>query len=195
MKRPVGMVIIAMILSFINAIDGSPVLGSTTAPLMSEYAEKELNSLEERISFVKSCESNPKSKWIDGKCFYFLQEIKTYEDAQYECSDWFKTFDGNVQGRIYEPRNRANFELIFKTATDIFGSQNPVFWLGIDDIQTNGEFRYRSDDKLATNSWTPWYENDLEGEDENCLVGIKNKWDDRNCSSYMWVICESISEP
>ena len=38
-------------------------------------------------------------------------------------------------------------------------------------------------------------EDDLEGEDENCLVGIKNKWDDRNCSSNMWVICESISVP
>ena len=188
----VGIVIIAMILSFFHAMDASPVLGSSTSPPISEYAEKELNSLEERISFVKLCESNPNSKWIDGKCYYFLQEIKTYEDAQYECSD---RFEKNVSGRIYEPRNRANFELIFKTAVEIFGSQNPVFWLGIDDIQTEGEFCYRSDKKLATNSWTPWYKNDLEGEDENCLVGIKNKWDDRNCSSYMWVICESIPLP
>ena len=118
----VGIVIIGMILSFFNAMDCSPVLGTSTSPPMSEYAEKELNSLEERISFVKLCESNPNSKWIDGKCYYFLQEIQSYEDAQYECSG---RFEKNVSGRIYEPRNHANFKLIFKTA-DLIESLLPI---------------------------------------------------------------------
>ena len=83
--------------------------------------------------------------------------------------------------------------MVYNTAKEVFESPKlAVFWLGIDNMKNNGEFRYVSDDKIATNNETPWYKNAPNKKDiESALVGIRHRWNDQNIYNKSWVICES----
>ena len=84
--------------------------------------------------------------------------------------------------------------MVYKTALEVFESPSlAMFWLGIDNMNNNfGQFRYVSDNKIATNNETPWYKNAPNGKsNESALVGIRHKWNDQNIYNKSWVICES----
>ena len=85
------------------------------------------------------CEvSNPNYKVIDGSCYYFETTTElNYEDAQTNCLTKF----GNLMGGLFEPRTTNTNQLVFDEAVNFvtsLGLSPPVFWLGINDLATQG---------------------------------------------------------
>ena len=154
--------------------------------------KQEISTKENEVSnFMKICQSNPNSKWIGGRCYFFNKEFMSYEDSQDYCQFHFIDRNLNQTGRLYEPRSIKEFKLIYKTARDIFEESN--FWLGITKNETN--LRYASNKNLVFNSpkaRLPWGRTQPDGgEKENCVLAFRSRWHDQDCSSIAWSICES----
>ena len=83
-----------------------------------------------------TCEvSNANYKVIDGSCFYFeTATTLNYEDAQTNCATKF----GNLQGGLFEPRTSQINQLVFAEATNFVTAATNDFWLGINDLATQG---------------------------------------------------------
>ena len=154
--------------------------------------KQEISTVENEVSnSMKICESNPNSKWIGGRCYFFNKEFMSYEDAQDYCQFHFIDKNLNQPGRLYEPRSIKEFKLIYKTAKEIFEESN--FWLGITKNENN--FRYASNKNLVFNSpeaRLPWGRTQPDGgEKEKCVLAFRSRWHDQDCSSIAWSICES----
>ena len=153
--------------------------------------KQEISTKENDVSnFMKICQSNPHSKWIGGRCYFFNKEFMSYEDAQDYCQFHFIDRNLNQPGRLYEPTSIKEFKVIYKTAKEIFEESN--FWLGITKNENN--FRYASNKNLVFNSpeaRLPWGRTQPDGgEKEKCVLAFRSRWHDQDCSSIAWSICE-----
>ena len=83
-----------------------------------------------------TCEvSNANYKIIDGSCYYFeTATTLNYEDAQTNCATKF----GNLVGGLFEPRTSQINQLVFAEATNFVTAATNDFWLGINDLATQG---------------------------------------------------------
>ena len=160
-----------------------------TTNSLSTKNKQEVSTVGNEVSnYMKNCQSDPNSKWIRGRCYFFNKEFMSYEEAQDYCQ-----FDLNQPGRLYEPKSIKEFKLIYKTAIEMFDESN--FWLGITKNETN--FRYASNKNLVFNSpeaRLPWGRTQPNGgEKEKCVLAFRSRWHDQDCSSIAWSICESSS--
>jgi len=170
----------------------SSSLPTTTTNSFSTKNKQEISSVENEVSnFMKICQSNPNSKWIRGRCYFFNKEFLSYENAQDYCQFDFLDQNLNQTGRLYEPSSIKEFKLIYKTAIEMFDESN--FWLGITKNENN--FRYASNKNLVFNSSEarlPWGRTQPDGgEKEKCVLAFRSRWHDQDCSSIAWSICES----
>ena len=86
---------------------------------------------------------------IEGECFAFDKtKYRKKDDTKAYCSS---IFGEHLHGRIYEPRSR-NIENAVPSKWG--GFEGGHHWLGINDNQSEGTWRYDSDDsKIAFSSW------------------------------------------
>ena len=96
-------------------------------------------------------------------------------------------------GKLFEPRDLATNDLVVDYAYKIINNQ---FWIGIDDIDTEGTFQYTTGGNLVFTNWEVGQPDNLPG--YNCVqctprVGQwKGKWNDYICDTKMSSICELI---
>ena len=80
--------------------------------------------------------------------------MRSFNDAQKICIDKFKD-EGFDEGRLYEPRSKETFELVYKLAEEFSKRQTLTIWLGMDDKKNEGDFTYSSDGTSPTFRY-PW---------------------------------------
>ena len=79
--------------------------------------------------------SNANYKVIGGTCYYFETTTKlNYANAQINCQTKF----GNLVGGLFEPRNSNTNQLVFAEAANFVTPSCNDFWLGINDLTTQG---------------------------------------------------------
>ena len=97
----------------------------------------------------------------EWKVFLFHnKEVKSFREAHKTCHDIFSKF-GFVNGKMYEPRDLVEFEEVYKMAEDFSKKKTLTIWLGINDIEFDGEFVYNSPPGDIFNSISidaPWGE-------------------------------------
>ena len=124
---------------------------------------------------------------IEGICYFFETTHKNYEAAKENCENKL-----NGMGKMFEPKTLAINEKIHKIAVDDF--QNNYYWVGVNDIQSEGTWVYTSDGTPITFS-IPWKSGyGSRGARCNCIVfnnyNYIGKWGDYKCTKTFYSICE-----
>ena len=81
-----------------------------------------------------NCPTELNGRLINGTCYTFESEKKSYNDAIEFCKK-------NRSARLFEPRTPFTLnDLVITEALEYF-KRNPIeTWLGINDIENDGEF-------------------------------------------------------
>ncbi|XP_040177021.1 collectin-46-like [Rana temporaria] len=110
---------------------------------------------------------------------YVLNSLEvTYNEA--------KTICGNGGGQLAVPRTPEENEAIFSLRKKV---QMHTF-IGINDMLREGEFRDPSGQVIRYFNWSPNEPNNLHN-NENCVeMWYDGRWNDENCASKRFFICE-----
>ena len=117
-----------------------------------------------------------------------------YADAQLNCQNKF----GNLGGKLFEPRLANTNQLVSAAAAKFASGTSNDFWLGINDLATQGQYVYASDGRDVVDGM--WKSGQPNTATERC-VGYYNLltqydsnggWFDRDCSGYKFPICQPI---
>ena len=117
-----------------------------------------------------------------------------YSDAQLNCQNKF----GHLHGGLFEPRLYSINQLVYAEAVNFKSATSDDFWLGINDLATQGQYVYASDGQEVVDGM--WKSGQPNTATERC-VGYYNLltqydsnggWFDRDCSGYKFPICQPI---
>jgi len=118
---------------------------------------------------------------IEGNCFVFDKTARHKDNTKAYCAS---AFGEHLLGRIHEPRSRSIQNAVL-SKWNTFAPGSHCHWLGINDNQSEGTWRYDSDDsKIAFSSWKAGEPND--GASYNCAYqhySAGAKWEDYTCGS------------
>ena len=77
---------------------------------------------------------------IEYQCYYFHTEAVSFDTAKAICQS------KNRPGRIHEPKSLTNLQLLRQAYKEKRNGSGPnCFWIGIDDLTTEGTYLYNSD--------------------------------------------------
>jgi hypothetical protein len=117
-----------------------------------------------------------------------------YEDAQLFCQNKF----GNLVGGLFEPRLFSTNQLVYAEALNFASNIGDDFWLGINDLATQGQYVYASDGQEVVDGM--WQSGQPSSSSEQCVGYLdilsydsNGGWWDRPCSDYKFPICQPIS--
>ena len=74
---------------------------------------------------------------------------------------------------LFEPKNLKTNDLVFEKAKNVskgWGSKYKFFWIGIHDLNNEGNFTYVSDQNETVIPWDNWNE----GESSHCEFWLGN---------------------
>uniref|UniRef100_A0A4X2JUS3 C-type lectin domain-containing protein n=2 Tax=Vombatus ursinus TaxID=29139 RepID=A0A4X2JUS3_VOMUR len=112
------------------------------------------------------------------KCYFFGKESKTWSQAKFACI--------NLQGRLVSIKSKEEQAFLTQKASQK-GS-----WIGLRDLDTEGEFTWVDGSPLTYSNWSPGEPNN-EGEGEDCVAmrAYNGRWNDAYCRGQQdsW-ICE-----
>ena len=113
----------------------------------------------------------------------------TYADAQLNCQDKF----GNLVGGLIEPRLASTNKLVYAEASNFKSATSDDFWLGINDLATQGQYVYASDGETVGSGM--WYSDQPSSANERCvgyfsMPSYGGEWFDRPCDFLSFSICE-----
>ena len=138
---------------------------------------------------------NPNYIMVDNQCYYIQTNTTNYETAIETCKEKLADQGG---GRLFQPRSRAQNELIMRLAHKATGKSNWL-WLGITDNTTEGEYTYNGNNEPIKfdPKWHSGYGS--RGSGTNCVLSFMSggssssfsKWLDYDCSKQYGSICES----
>ena len=133
--------------------------------------------------------SNPNYKVISGTCYYIDTTKKNYDEAQLNCQNKF----GNLVGKLFEPRLANTNQLVSAAAANFVSGTSDDFWLGINDLATQGQYVYASDGETVGSGM--WYSNQPNSPSEQCvgyysMPSYGGGWYDRPCDFLSFSICE-----
>ena len=128
--------------------------------------------------------------FILGKCYYVEINLLNYYDAIVNCQN---QFGYNHSGKLFEPRDLATNNLVTNYA---YGIRNNRFWLGINEIVIEDTFQYATGGNLVFTNWEAGQPDNYAGVQDCVLnrgdIGILENWDDFNCNTKYFSICEMI---
>ena len=119
-----------------------------------------------------------------------------YADAQLNCQDKF----GNLVGGLFEPRLASTNQLVYAEALNFKSATSDDFWLGINDLATQGQYVYASDGQEVVDGM--WYLGQPNTVTERCvayynLTSFENSympnWSDRPCDELSFSICQVLT--
>ena len=139
--------------------------------------------------------SNPNYVVISGSCYYFENTSSmNYSDAQLNCQNKF----GHLHGGLFEPRNFNTNQLVYNEALNFKSANEDDFWLGINDLATQGQYVYASDGQdVVDGMWKSGQPNTVS---ERCAgyfdlttqYDSNAGWFDRPCHDYKFSICQVL---
>ena len=112
-----------------------------------------------------------------------------YTDAQLNCQNKF----GNLVGKLFEPRLANTNQLVSAAAATFVSGTSNHFWLGINDLATQGQYVYASDGETVVSGM--WYSDQPSSSSERCVAyynmpSYGGEWFDRPCDILTFSICE-----
>ena len=132
---------------------------------------------------IAACPSNGDWKFIQGTCYSFVKTKLIYTDARTYCK--------GMGGKLLEPKDEITNDVIKDVAIHhLDGPWETIvtwgwFWLGIDDIDQEGEFKYASD--MSPILWSNWNLNQPDNKTYNST--------DEDCAVMMGPTAQGIHEP
>ncbi|XP_027713276.1 pulmonary surfactant-associated protein D-like [Vombatus ursinus] len=157
-----------------------------------ESCLEEINKLKQKVAELRT-------KIEDlQKRFSKQQKVELFPSGQALGNKIYKTrgFEGNFDKAkksckaagdiVASPRNEAENKAVQK----IVSEYNKAAFLGMTDIQTEGEFIYPTGDPLGYFNWDPGEHNN-EGGGEICIeIFSDGRWNDKPCEEPHLIICE-----
>ncbi|XP_062833046.1 pulmonary surfactant-associated protein D [Anolis carolinensis] len=102
-----------------------------------------------------------------------------YETAKVACS--------HFGGQIASPRNEAENNAIVK----IIAKLGKSAFLGMNDIETEGNFIHLNGEHIGYTNWAPGEPNSAQ---EDCIeIYTYGKWNDKSCAEIRIIVCEFLS--
>uniref|UniRef100_A0A674IUI9 C-type lectin domain-containing protein n=1 Tax=Terrapene triunguis TaxID=2587831 RepID=A0A674IUI9_9SAUR len=89
-------------------------------------------------------------------------------------------------GLIASPRNSAENSAI----QQIVVRHNKAAYIGINDIQTEGSFKYLNGEAIGYSNWAPGEPNNVGGIEDCVEVYPDGRWNDKSCNDKRLIICE-----
>ena len=112
-----------------------------------------------------------------------------YATAQLNCENKF----GNLVGKLFEPRLESINQLVSAAAENFVSGASDDFWLGINDLATQGQYVYASDGQEIVDGY--WRSGQPNSDTERCvsyysMPSYGGEWFDRPCNDLSFSICE-----
>ena len=121
-----------------------------------------------------------------------------YADAQLNCQNRF----GNHGGKLFEPRLANTNQLVSAAAANFVSGTSDCFWLGMNDLATQGQYVYASDGKTIDSAIGSgmWESTQPNAATDRCvgyyeLLTYGGGWMDRPCEFLSFSICELTPLP
>lgn len=120
----------------------------------------------------------PSGQIVGNKVYVTSGYEGTFDDLKQRCLQ--------AGAQLASPRNIAENNAVQQF---VVLHNKPVF-LGINDIQTEGSFKYLNGDPIIYSNWQQGEPNNDKGR-ENCVeVLVNGKWNDRPCGERRLILCE-----
>ncbi len=127
---------------------------------------------------------------ILGNYYQFVNQPVTFWEAVTTCQA--------SGGKLVEPKSVEVNQAVAERFSAMLGYQKPSYWIGITDIEHEGEFRYVSEPlAIQFHSWFVQYEPSNSDGVEHCAhvwdlfdLGF---WNDAICSAHIGFVCERNS--
>ena len=138
--------------------------------------------------FLDSCPEGDGYVIILESCYYIEKEALNNADAIKNC----QTRNGfTYNGRLFEPRDSTTNHQVIESAKMI--SQSTKFWIGINDLGTEGTFQYTTGGDLVYTNWANGEPNNANFDGEDCVETYSDAtWNDQHCTDQIPSICEMI---
>ncbi|XP_004607488.2 mannose-binding protein A-like [Sorex araneus] len=137
--------------------------------------EQEMRSLKSELDRVKNLQSFSLGKKNGKKWYVTNREKMPFVQAKSLCAQH--------QATIATPKNAEENQAIQNVAND-------SAFLGITDMQTEGQFMYVTGGRITYSNWKTNEPNN-HGSGEDCVILLKEGiWNDVSCSSSYLVVCE-----
>ena len=106
--------------------------------------------------FLDGCPEGDGYITVLEKCYYIEDEALNYADAMVNCQNRLS------MGRLFEPRDLLTNNQVVESALVISPSdrQTSDFWIGMNDISTEGIFQYTTGGDLVFTHWSYGEPND-----------------------------------
>jgi hypothetical protein len=139
-----------------------------------------------------TCPTNdPNYHLLNDHCIFLEKSNKNYEDAKQNCESKF-----SGHGKLFEPKTWSENQMAYKIAK----ASGSLWWIGVNDKQTEGSFVYESNGSPL--SYTPKFYAGYGsiGTSQNCIIynppssGDESDivhWLDISCTSAFYSICEN----
>ncbi|XP_077323746.1 uncharacterized protein LOC143958164 isoform X2 [Lithobates pipiens] len=159
--------------------------GDSTAPAI-ENLKLQVTGLDRRMRDLQSdLEKHGKALSFtkgfarSGDKIYIINGIEaTYFDAKSSCA-----ISG---GQLASPRTPEENQAIFTLRKQV----DKHAFLGINDLQKEGDFRYPSGGTIIYSNWAPGEPNNVGGKEHCVEMRETGKWNDENCTEKRLFVCE-----
>lgn len=140
--------------------------------------------------FLDGCLEGDGYVTVFKKCYYIEKKSMNYADATVNCQNHF--------GKLFEPRDSSTNDQVIETAkithsSSTWYSGELNFYIGINDLATEGTFQYATGGDLNYTNWSNGEPNNSGNED--CVQtrwDHGTKWNDISCAEEHSSICEMI---
>uniref|UniRef100_A0A8C8RRL1 Surfactant protein D n=1 Tax=Pelusios castaneus TaxID=367368 RepID=A0A8C8RRL1_9SAUR len=140
--------------------------------------EGQLKALESSFSKYKKVIVFPNGRIVGEKIFMTSGYEGNFDALKQKCLQ--------AGGQLASPRNAAENAAVQQIVT----SYNKAVFLGINDIQTEGQFKYLNGQNIAYSNWQTGEPNNDNGVEDCVEVYSSGKWNDKACGERRLILCE-----
>ncbi|XP_036609980.1 low affinity immunoglobulin epsilon Fc receptor [Trichosurus vulpecula] len=164
-----------------TVLPSSPSPNSTASQLSQglDRLEEDHTAMPTQGSICTNCPEN----WqlFQKKCYFFGNEPKTWSQAKFACI--------NLTGRLVSIKSKEEQAFLTQKAN------KKSSWIGLRDLDIEGEFLWVDGSPLSYSNWSPGEPNN-QGQGEDCVLMRANngRWNDAYCRGQQdgW-ICEKLA--
>ncbi|XP_069837969.1 pulmonary surfactant-associated protein D-like [Dendropsophus ebraccatus] len=140
-----------------------------------------LNALESMVKLQEKAQTYLNGAETAGnKIFVTKGDKANYDNAKTACT--------SKGGQLASPRNALENSAVNKISTQYKAAP----FLGINDIQQEGTFRYPDGGIISYSNWQPGEPNNDHGVEDCVEMYDTGKWNDKNCGEIRLIICEFV---
>ncbi|TFK09487.1 dedicator of cytokinesis protein 4 [Platysternon megacephalum] len=166
-------------------LESIPVKLNSQRVTECELLKTEIRDLQEQLKTLKATVSKIQKAWIfingnsaGEKTFQANGSEGDFETSKATCSQ--------AGGLLASPRNSAENSAI----QQIVVRHNKAAYIGINDIQTEGSFKYLSGEAIGYSNWAAGEPNNVGGIEDCIEVYPDGRWNDKSCNEKRLIICE-----